>query len=80
MAKVSGLSGELWIGGEEQPAEGGERFDVLAPDDGALIGSAAKIRERLHDWRACEQRGDLDMMMVASSQPEALKLMAGELL
>lgn len=49
-------------------------------DETSLVGSADAIRERLQAWRACEQRGELDMMMVQTSQPEALSLLAEELL
>jgi F420-dependent oxidoreductase-like protein len=45
-----------------------------------LVGSAEKIRERLVDWKAASKRGEVDLMMVAAMQPEALDLLAQEIL
>ncbi len=45
-----------------------------------LIGPADQIRKRLVDWKAAEQRGSLDMMLVTTPQAEGLKLLAEELL
>ncbi len=45
-----------------------------------LIGPPARIRERLTSWKAAEQRGSLDMMLLTTAQPDAMILMAEELL
>jgi F420-dependent oxidoreductase-like protein len=45
-----------------------------------LIGPADKIRERLVDWKASGKRGEIDLMMVAAMQTEALDLLAEEML
>jgi len=42
MIKTSGIQGKLWIGGKEEDAKSGLRFDVMAPADGACIGTAAR--------------------------------------
>ncbi|MEM9257360.1 MAG: LLM class F420-dependent oxidoreductase [Pseudomonadota bacterium] len=49
-------------------------------DQISLIGPADRIRERLSLWRDAEARGSLDMMLLTSGQPEALELLAEELL
>ena len=45
-----------------------------------LIGPAERIRERLASWREAERRGSLDMMSLTTVQPEAMTLLAEELL
>ncbi|MEP5766012.1 MAG: LLM class F420-dependent oxidoreductase [Halieaceae bacterium] len=45
-----------------------------------LIGPEDKIRERLKVWKASGERGEIDLMMVAAMQPEALQILAEELL
>jgi F420-dependent oxidoreductase-like protein len=49
-------------------------------EETSLVGPRGAIRERLQAWRECERRGELDMMMVQTSQAEALSLLADELL
>jgi hypothetical protein len=39
-----------------------------------------RIRERLRSWKAAEQRGSLDMMLLTTAQPDAMTLLAEELL
>ena len=45
-----------------------------------LIGSEDKIRERLQDWKASGERGEVNMMNVSALQPEALDIIADEML
>ena len=45
-----------------------------------LVGPADKIRERLVDWKASNQRGEVDLMIVGAMQTEALELLAEEML
>jgi aldehyde dehydrogenase (NAD+) len=42
MTKTSGVRGRLWIGGEARDAKAGGRFEVFAPADGKVIGTAAR--------------------------------------
>jgi F420-dependent oxidoreductase-like protein len=45
-----------------------------------LVGSKAKIRDRLQAWKAAGKRGEVGTMLLGASQPEALELLAEELL
>jgi len=45
-----------------------------------LVGPKERIRDRLQAWKALGARGDLAAMQIGSSQPEALELLAEELL
>jgi F420-dependent oxidoreductase-like protein len=68
----------LYLAGEKEKAASAVPADLI--DHTNLIGPPARIRERLSAWKAAEQRGSLDMMLITSQQPEALTLMAEELL
>ncbi len=46
----------------------------------ALVGPAARIRERLAVWKAAGARGEIGSMLLAQASIEALRLIAGELL
>lgn len=68
----------LYLTGEKEKAASavpGELIDLTN-----LIGPPDRIRERLGAWKAAEKRGSLDMIVITSPQPEALTLMAQELL
>jgi F420-dependent oxidoreductase-like protein len=67
-----------YLAGEKEKAAAVVPLDLI--DRTHLIGPAARIRERLTSWKAAERRGALDMMILTTSQPEALALMAEELL
>jgi len=45
-----------------------------------LVGPKAKIRERLQAWKAAGKRGEVGTMLLGAGQPEALELVASELL
>lgn len=45
-----------------------------------LIGPEEKIRERLQAWKAAGQRGEVDLMIIGAMQPEALQIVADEML
>jgi len=45
-----------------------------------LVGSKDKIRDRLQAWKAANKRGEIGMMQIGSGQPEALELLAEEML
>lgn len=68
----------LYLAGEKEQAARAVPVDLI--DQTNLIGPPARIRERLSSWKAAEERGSLDMMLLTTAQPEALTLMAEELL
>ena len=68
----------LYLAGEKEKAA--EAVPEALFDRTSLIGPPERIRDRLACWKAAEQRGALDLMIVTSSQPAALKLMAEEML
>ena len=45
-----------------------------------LVGSKDRIRDRLGAWKDAGAKGHVHTMLVGSPQPEALELMAEELL
>jgi F420-dependent oxidoreductase-like protein len=45
-----------------------------------LIGPEGKVRERLQDWKAAGARGDVNLMILAAVQNEALDVVADEIL
>ena len=49
-------------------------------DDLFLIGPKDRIKDRLGAWKEAGKRGEVDTMMIGSSQPEALELVAEEML
>jgi F420-dependent oxidoreductase-like protein len=68
----------LYLAGEKEKAANAVPAALI--DHSNLIGPPDRIRERLTAWKAAEQRGSLDMMLLTTEQPEALTLMAEELL
>jgi F420-dependent oxidoreductase-like protein len=64
----------------------GERGEAVAAvpdelvDDVHLVGPADRIRDRLAAWREAGKQGFVSTMMVGTSQPAALELLAEELL
>lgn len=46
----------------------------------ALVGPAARIRERLAVWKAAGARGEVGSMLLARASVEALRVVAEELL
>lgn len=49
-------------------------------DDVALVGPAGRIRERLGAWKAAAKKGHVGTLLVGAGQPEALELLAKEVL
>ena len=45
-----------------------------------LVGPEGKIRERLQAWKEAGKRGEVGTMMIGAMQPEALTLVAEEML
>lgn len=69
---------ELYLAGRKLEAT--EAVPDRLLDDLHLIGPPQRIRERLQDWKECERRGGVDLLMVNAASPDALHLMADELL
>ena len=69
---------QLYLAGDKEQAAAAVPADLI--DRTNLIGPKERIRERLADWKAAEQRGSLDMMLLTNLQPEAMNLLAKELL
>ena len=68
----------LYLAGEKGKAAAKVPDELI--DRTSLIGSAGRIRERLAEWRAAEQRGSLDMMLLTTPDPAAMTLLAEEML
>jgi hypothetical protein len=49
-------------------------------DDVALVGPAARIKDRLGAWKAAHKQGHIGTMIVGVRTPEAMRLLAEELL
>ena len=69
---------DLYLAGDKDKAAAAVPSDLI--DRTNLIGSPARIRERLAEWKAAESRGSLDMMIVTTPQAESMDLLAKELL
>lgn len=69
---------DLYLGGKKAEAIAAVPDEMV--DAVHLIGSEEKIRERAKAWKAAEARGDVDLLIVGSVQPEALEILADELL
>jgi F420-dependent oxidoreductase-like protein len=68
----------LYLAGEKDQASAAVPADLV--DCTNLIGPPGRIRERLSGWKAAEQRGSLNMMLLTTAQPDAMTLLAEELL
>ena len=49
-------------------------------DEIHLVGSEGYIRDRLSAWKEAGQKRHIDTMLIGTAQPEALELLAKELL
>ena len=64
----------------------GQRDEAIAavPDELVdavhLVGPEAKIRDRLQAWKAAGERGEVGTMLIGAMQPEAIEILADELL
>jgi F420-dependent oxidoreductase-like protein len=69
---------DLYLAGRKEEAA------MAVPDqlvDGcSLVGPAERIRERLAPWRAASARGEIGTMVLSVNSPQALRLLAEELL
>jgi alkanesulfonate monooxygenase SsuD/methylene tetrahydromethanopterin reductase-like flavin-dependent oxidoreductase (luciferase family) len=69
---------DLYLSGEKVQAAA-EVPDQLV-DDVALVGPAARIRDRLQAWKEAGRRGHVGSLLVGGASIEALRLLAEELL
>lgn len=69
---------DLWLGGEKRAAAAAVPDELL--DAVALIGPAARIRERLDTWKEAGRRGHVASLLAAGCSIEAMRLLAAELL
>ncbi|MFT5482220.1 MAG: F420-dependent oxidoreductase-like protein [Halieaceae bacterium] len=69
---------DLYLGGRQREAIEAVPDELV--DAVYLIGPEEKIRERLKAWQAAGERGEVDLMLVAAHQPEALELLADAML
>ena len=45
-----------------------------------LVGPAERIKERLQSWKEAGSKGHVGSMLIGAGQPEALELIASEML
>ncbi len=69
---------DAFLGGDRGAAVAAVPDELV--DDFNLIGPKDHIRERLGAWRDAGKRGHVASMLIGTSQPEALELLAQELL
>jgi hypothetical protein len=69
---------DLYLAGERAAAAAAVPDELL--DQVALIGPAARIRERLQAWKEAGRRGHVGSLLAAGCSVEALRLLAEELL
>jgi len=69
---------DLFLGGDRAGATAAVP-DALV-DELFLIGPKERIRERLAAWKQAGQQGVVDAMLLGTGQPEALELLAEEML
>jgi F420-dependent oxidoreductase-like protein len=65
---------ELYLAGKK--AEAAAAVPDQLVDDVALVGPAARIRERLAPWIEAGKRGRIGTMILASGQPDAMRVIA----
>jgi len=69
---------DLFLGGDRAGATAAVPDELV--DELFLIGPKARIRERLGAWKQAGEQGVVDAMLLGAGQPEALELMAEEML
>ena len=69
---------DLFLDGKKQEAMAAVPNELV--DACHLVGSKDKIRDRLAAWKEAGARGEVGTMLVGSPQPEALELLAEEML
>jgi len=69
---------DLFLDGKKMEATAAVPDELV--DAVHLLGPRERIRERLHAWKEAGRKGHVHTMSVAAQQPEALELLAEELL
>ena len=69
---------DLFLSGRRDEAMAAVPAELI--DACHLVGPADRIRDRLQRWRQAEKRGHVSSMMIGCQQPEALALVAEEML
>ncbi len=69
---------DAFLGGDRATAMNAVPDELV--DSMNLIGPIDRIKDRLGAWRDAGKRGEVTTMMIASGQPEAIELVAEELL
>lgn len=69
---------DLFLAGRREEAMAAVPAELI--DACHLVGSADRIKDRLQRWRAAEARGHVSQLILGCQQPEALALVAEEML
>ncbi len=69
---------DLFLSGKKDEAAAAVPDELV--DAVHLVGPAERIRERLQAWKAAGDKGHVGSMLIASGQPEALEIIASEML
>jgi hypothetical protein len=69
---------DLYLAGNK--AEAAQAIPQALLDGVALLGPEGRIREKLQDWKASDQRGEVSTMLIAAMQNEVLDVIADEML
>ena len=69
---------DLFLSGKKDEAMAAVPDDLV--DAVHLVGPAERIKERLQDWKEAGSKGHVGSMLIAAGQPEALELIASEML
>ena len=69
---------DLFLSGKKDEAQAAVPDELI--DACHLVGPAERIRERLQIWKAAASKGQISSMLLGAGQPEALELVASELL
>ena len=69
---------DLYLSGDKEAATALVPNELL--DEVALVGSHARIIERLAPWKEAGKRGEVGSMLLSVANPEILELFAKELL
>ena len=65
---------DLYLTGRRSEAIAAVPDDLI--DDCHLVGPVDRIKDRLGRWKDASARGDVSTMMIGSTQPQALQLVA----
>ena len=69
---------DLYLAGKKDEAMAAVPEELI--DRVALVGPAERIKERLQRWKTAGANGHVGSMLLGSQQPEALEVIAGEML